>query len=573
MAKVIGPDVSFWEDDVETEKQINFFTMRLSTPYVIIRAGQNAWVDSDFAYNWQKAKEAGLARGSYWFYDSRVSPTSQADLWFAQVKGDNGELPWFADFEENYGGAYGGWTNFKIFLERIKQLAPQKEIGIYTAFYYWEETVVNANADLAFFHQFPLWIANYATAKPLVPAPWEMSEWLFWQYTDKGNGNLYGVESSNVDLNYFNGDEAKFNTRFNIGAVVPPMNTDKVQETHPGIILHEITRFGTTCFVHVIDLKAARIEISSCGYRTPLYAMGKYDAQIVSNGGGWPNVQDTEHRSNEMWVSNGQVMQSIPNILDNRPYINVSKDGIVTVSPTAEPMPDLYNAVGFDRILVWGGIFNEQITERTTKDARTGSGVTADDKFVLLSAEGNDYKNTGLTFPEMAAILLEFGVLNGGNNDGGSSTCIRNSAVSGEPLFKGSDGTEASVINHIMVFPKPIDPSSPPTGEIMATKKGVAKQATNIKAMSGVPSGAVATLPINGWVFGNLSSTGTDLVDINEWFRPSGEKVPLNFPCKASVSNLTVTKTEIIPPPPSTIFPPEVGLTIGAETKWYTQIP
>ena len=95
MRQIIGPDVSFYQDDPGTPQEINFVRMNQTTDFVIIRAGQNLWVDSDFKNNWRRAKEAGLPRGSYWFYDSRADPRQQAELWFNLLNGDLGELPSF----------------------------------------------------------------------------------------------------------------------------------------------------------------------------------------------------------------------------------------------------------------------------------------------------------------------------------------------------------------------------------------------------------------------------------------------------------------------------------------------
>ena len=225
MANVIGPDVSFYEDDPETPQGIDYKKMRASAGYVIIRAGQNAWVDSDFKLNWREAKLAGMPRGAYWFYDSRTEPKRQAELWVQQFAGDFGELPLFADLEETYMGPYRGWKNWYTFLERVKQLVPGKEIVIYTAYYYWRDNAPNATTqatNLEYFHQYPLWIANYGTAEPLIPKPWGKSEWLFWQYTESGDGKLYGTESNGVDLNYFNGDAAALKARFKLSDAPPP---------------------------------------------------------------------------------------------------------------------------------------------------------------------------------------------------------------------------------------------------------------------------------------------------------------------------------------------------------------
>jgi GH25 family lysozyme M1 (1,4-beta-N-acetylmuramidase)/uncharacterized protein YraI len=219
MANVIGPDVSFYQDDPETPQGIDFIKMRASAGYVIIRAGQNTWVDSDFKVNWREAKLAGLPRGSYWFYDSRTEPKKQAELWVQQFGGDFGELPLFADFEEAYMGPYRGWKNWYTFLERLKALIGGHEIAIYTAYYYWRDNAPNATtqaANLNYFYQYPLWIANYGATEPMIPLPWKKGEWLFWQYTETGDGALFGVESKGIDLNYFNGDLATFRARFNL---------------------------------------------------------------------------------------------------------------------------------------------------------------------------------------------------------------------------------------------------------------------------------------------------------------------------------------------------------------------
>lgn len=229
MRKIIGPDVSFYQDAPNTPQGIDFVRLNQVADFVIIRAGQNNWPDSDFEDNWRNAKQAGLPRGSYWFYDSRADPRQQAELWFRLLDGDLGELPLFADFEEAYQGPYTGWTHWKVFLDRIKALVGRKEVGIYTAFYYWQRNAPNPvtqAAELEYFHRYPLWIANYGVTAPQVPKPWGTNEWLFWQFTASGDGLYYGVESLEIDLNYFNGDAQAFAQRFNVPVPEDPVPPD-----------------------------------------------------------------------------------------------------------------------------------------------------------------------------------------------------------------------------------------------------------------------------------------------------------------------------------------------------------
>ena len=228
MVNVIGPDISFYQDDPQTPQGVNFIKMRESAYYVIVRAGQNLWGDRDFKVNWRESKAAGLPRGSYWFYDSRIDPKQQAEKWISMFDGDFGELPLWGDFEDTYNGPYKGWKNWYNFLERLKQLLPSdKEVGVYTGYYYWRENTVAVgipNASLNYFKQYPLWIANYGTSAPLVPEPWDT--WTLWQFTDNGDGPAYGVESLNIDLNYFNGDLEALKTRFKLGDLnFPPAPT------------------------------------------------------------------------------------------------------------------------------------------------------------------------------------------------------------------------------------------------------------------------------------------------------------------------------------------------------------
>ncbi len=226
MTRVLGTDVSFWQDEPSTPEQIDFVKMKQGADFTIIRAGQNLWADPDWAYNWRESKAAGLPRGSYWFYDSRAEPKKQAELWVQTMGTDLGELPLFADFEESYNGTYKGWQNWYVFLERIRALVgPQKEIGIYTAFYYWRDNAPNATtqaANLEYFKRYPLWIAHYGAEKPMIPKPWGEEEWLLWQFTAVGDGRAFGVESLGIDLNYFNGDLPAFKARFNLNGQTGP---------------------------------------------------------------------------------------------------------------------------------------------------------------------------------------------------------------------------------------------------------------------------------------------------------------------------------------------------------------
>lgn len=202
------PDISFWQDDPTTPPGINFAKMAELTRGVIIRAGQGSFEDKVFKTSWKNAKVAGLTRGSYWFYDSRVNPKRQAEKWVEIMGNDPGEMEMWGDFEERYGGPYSGWRHWFDFMERVKVLLPEKKLGVYTGYYYFQEFAAGVN----YFAQYPLWIAWYNPTQPLVPPIW--TDWTLWQFTSNGDGALFGVESKDIDLNYFNGSEADFLARY-----------------------------------------------------------------------------------------------------------------------------------------------------------------------------------------------------------------------------------------------------------------------------------------------------------------------------------------------------------------------
>lgn len=213
-AGVKGADVSFWQDDNQTPQRIDFSKMvDQGASFVIIRAGQNKWVDPDFSYNWKAAKDAGLPRGAYWFYDSRVSPEEQADLCASLFLTDKPELEMWLDLEDNYGGNYSGYVYWKRFLERFKSKLPDVTIGIYTSYGYFSGKI--PLAEYPYFAKYQLWLANYNSVEYVkIPAPW--TSCLYWQWGTPPWGIEWGCESKEIDMNLFNGTLDDFKRRYNI---------------------------------------------------------------------------------------------------------------------------------------------------------------------------------------------------------------------------------------------------------------------------------------------------------------------------------------------------------------------
>ena len=462
----IYPDNSF---NAKAEKE-------KGTKGVIFKGGQGGYTYLPYNYV-EQCESIGFPYGFYWVLDSRYA----REYHIAEIKRtfsskDFGQLGFWFDCEKPmwtmddngyYKTPYAGSALIEGVTNDFLDWCGQTG-GLYTSPGFaklvgWNTDKFKSSPAGLKLAKLPLWAAQYnnSITKPDLFGAW--TEWMFWQYR------------AEPDYNYFNGDETKFNSTFKLsetGTSIPVINTDPAPiKTHEGIVLHTLKRFGTNVFVHAIDPKKAKVFVTPRGnFGTVKGAITKYNAQVGVNGGGWPQPNIPQRIANEVWVSDGEYINTT--VLEYRGFINISKDGTPLIHETNKNISDLWNCWGFDRILVANGVFNTKISDRITKDARTGTGVTADGQLILLSAEGNDYYQRGLSFPEMASILIEFGSVWGGNNDGGSSSQCINTAISPNSLFAGSDGADANVINHVLVSSTPLgvvvepDPIiTPPKGE------------------------------------------------------------------------------------------------------------
>ena len=205
--RTIGLDVSFWQDYDGTPQQIDFDKAKSNgAHYVFIRTSQDLTTDPDFEYNYRESKKAGLLRGAYHYYDYRKPAAPQAEHFAGLLLDDRPDLPPVLDVEKHRNWPLPPRRNMLLgieqFIETFVSLYGSKPI-FYT----------NPGMNKYYFKPVPdwllecdLWIAHYLR-NPLerepTYAPW--SKWTFWQYTDRGNGKAFGMESKQVDVNYFNG--------------------------------------------------------------------------------------------------------------------------------------------------------------------------------------------------------------------------------------------------------------------------------------------------------------------------------------------------------------------------------
>jgi lysozyme len=319
------PDVSFYQDDNLTPQGIDFRVMAAKSEGVIIRAGQNTWIDPDFQYNWRAAKDAGLQRGAYWFYDSRTDPLVQAGLFVNLFNLDPPEWGLWCDIEEAYKGAYGGEANYKKFTAEVDRLFGGVT-GVYTGNWWW---AVHDMRDDAFWAKYPLWVAQYIGSAQYVtlPRPWKSA--VLWQFTSSGDGMSYGVESKEIDLNY---TSRAFYDLFG-GATPPPTGEDMYYlELSNNSTLNYRTIRGANDTAHILGPYIGQINAGGQGKGVPADVF-IYQEDVVVNGVVYAKAGDIWHHCFE---ANGNPIDGwVAEVHKGVRYLNVK-----TIGEPPPPAPE-----------------------------------------------------------------------------------------------------------------------------------------------------------------------------------------------------------------------------------------
>lgn len=229
-SKILILDISKWQDDINTSVLPDFNRMKsLGVSGVIIKCGEGSGIDRAFHLYVNALELSGIPFGTYWYYNNLYSPSIQAKLFLETIKGHDFKLGIWADLEDRKDAPYKGWRHWYDFIAALQSEYSGK-IGIYTGYYYFIENTlptVISSESLNWFSKFPLWIATYST-KPMVPRPWNSQT--IWQFTDFLDGNYYGVESKELDGNYFNGTLDEFNNFFGTSVSEEPPQENNVTQ-------------------------------------------------------------------------------------------------------------------------------------------------------------------------------------------------------------------------------------------------------------------------------------------------------------------------------------------------------
>lgn len=231
-----GIDVSYWQGlwdwDISVEKDIKFAFIRAGS---ITNTTGVCYEDYLFREN-AEAAPSKLPVGFYWYFRPQHSPTKQADYFCDLIVPEDWLLPPVIDIETSGGLSPAACGDACAeFIGRVYERTTVWPI-IYTRGYFWNDHVNYRTI----FDECDLWIARYTSkAKPwdnpgdsVKYAPNYWTEWKFWQWIADSNKAVElggpGPPSGDddVDLNWFNGDEAKFCEY--IGAPAPDLLPDRI---------------------------------------------------------------------------------------------------------------------------------------------------------------------------------------------------------------------------------------------------------------------------------------------------------------------------------------------------------
>lgn len=204
-----GIDLSKWQGVTDWRKFARFVTDRGQVPFAYMKATQGlTYTDPTFERNWKGARDAGVLRGAYHYFQPELNPVDQAKH-FVFTVGNDFDLPLALDLESD-----GRQSNAKIIqatlacLKEIEKHTAARPV-IYTSAGFWNAHLVSPwwllRRPPSWTNEYRLWLAHYTMAlRPTLPIGFK--DWLFWQYSDREH--VPGIVG-NVDGDRFNGTAAQ----------------------------------------------------------------------------------------------------------------------------------------------------------------------------------------------------------------------------------------------------------------------------------------------------------------------------------------------------------------------------
>ena len=188
-----GIDVSIYQGSINWQK-----VALTDIKFAFARVSDGVNKDSYFNKNWQGMWEVGLLRGAYQFFRASQNIKQQADILLNAVDhtfGSN-DLPPVIDVETNSKGLSPEHYEEQLhtWLSYVEDALKVKPI-IYTGANFWNTAIKDTDE----YKNYPLWVANYERASPILPQPW--TNWNIWQYYTRSVEGIKGA----TDADFFKG--------------------------------------------------------------------------------------------------------------------------------------------------------------------------------------------------------------------------------------------------------------------------------------------------------------------------------------------------------------------------------
>ena len=178
-----GIDISLWQDKIDWGK--------LTSDFVIIKAGQRDYTDPLYEQHYKAATDAGIPVGAYWYGEEKTvaEARKEADCFIERLRGKKFAYPVYYDVEGDMLDLDGKALSAVVdaFLSRVEKAGYW--VGLYMSGIPMHDKI---SADVL--RRYALWVADTRGQQPTYITSYGM-----WQYN--GKGSVSGI-TGDVDLDY-----------------------------------------------------------------------------------------------------------------------------------------------------------------------------------------------------------------------------------------------------------------------------------------------------------------------------------------------------------------------------------
>lgn len=185
---VHGIDVSAYQGRINWPE-----VARHHVKFAFIKATEGVTLrDQRFRRNWDAARQAGVFRGAYHYFQPNYDGAQQANLFTRTVPLAPGDLPPVLDVEHaEFHDVATMRRNVAVWLRLVERHYGVRPI-LYSNYSFYKRHLAGH------FDKYPLWLAHYEVPAPSLPR----EKWIIWQHSDEGY--IPGIRGT-VDFNVFQG--------------------------------------------------------------------------------------------------------------------------------------------------------------------------------------------------------------------------------------------------------------------------------------------------------------------------------------------------------------------------------